>query len=233
VTPDLERDLAAFERNELSREQLLAHHAEAEPLIRLHDRMKLAATAPDPDAVAGWATLLEKMDAAAVVVPFRRPSRTRRTTVLAVAAALMLAGSAFAAVGPRALRERTPITPPSPAPIAVPTPPETGGSPEAPEPTDGHTRSSEPSVHPTPGGSNGQSGSQQGGDQTPSSGPTATQSGGDSQGQDQSGGDSQGQDQRGGDSQGQDQSGGDSQGGDRTPVSDGDQSDQGSQGDGG
>lgn len=220
MSPDLERDLAAFERNELSREQLLSLHAEAEPLIRLHDRMKVAAAAPAPDPAAGWAALMEKMDAPAPVVPLRRPSRARRTTMLAVAAALMLAGSAFAAVGPRVLRERQTITPPSPAPIVVPASPEPEVSPESPEPTGGDTRSDEPTVSPTPDTSGGQGDNQDGDNQDPSSDPTSTQGGGgDSQGGD-------GQDTSGGG----DSQGGDSQDSDRTSSSGGDQGSQDGQG---
>lgn len=214
MSPDLERDLAAFERNELSREQLLSLHAEAEPLIRLHDRMKVAAAAPAPDPAAGWAALMEKMDAPAPVVPLRRPSRARPTTMLAVAAALMLAGSAFAAVGPRVLGERQTITPPSPAPIVVPASPEPEVSPEAPEPTGGGTRSDEPTVSPTPDTPGGQGDNQDGDNQDPSSDPTSTQGGG-GDGQDSSGG---------GDSQG-----GDSQDSDRTTSSGGDQGSQDTQ----
>lgn len=218
MNADLERALAAFERNELSREQLLSLHAEAEPLISLHDRMKIAAAAPAPDPEAGWAALMEKMDVPAPVVPLRRPSRARRTTMLAVAAALMLAGSAFAAVGPRVLRERPTITPPSPAPVVVPVSPEPEVSPVSPEPTDGDTRSDEPTASPTPDTSGGQGDNQDGDTQDPSSDPTSTQGGGDSQGSD-------GQDASGGG----DSQGGESQDGDRTNSSDGDQGSQDTQ----
>lgn len=94
----LDRDLGAWAREELSREQLLAvHGAAAAALVAVHDRLTTAAAAVAvPSVEAGWAALLARIDAPAPVVPLRRP-RPRRTLSIAVAAALALAGIAYAA----------------------------------------------------------------------------------------------------------------------------------------
>lgn len=67
--------------------------------VLVHERLEQAVSAmPTPDIEAGWAALAAQLDAPlAPVVPLRKPKRGR-TVALAVAAALMLAGSAFAAV---------------------------------------------------------------------------------------------------------------------------------------
>ena len=95
---ELDRDLGAWAREELSREQLLAAHgAAAAALVAVHDRLTGAAAAVAvPSVEAGWAALLARIDAPAPVVPLRRP-RPRRTLSIAVAAALALAGIAYAA----------------------------------------------------------------------------------------------------------------------------------------
>jgi hypothetical protein len=95
---ELDRDLEAWAREELSREQLLAAHgAAAAALVAVHDRLTAAAAAVAvPSVEAGWAALLARIDAPAPVVPLRRP-RPRRTLSIAVAAALVLAGIAYAA----------------------------------------------------------------------------------------------------------------------------------------
>lgn len=95
---ELDRDLGAWARQELSREQLLATHgAAAAALVAVHDRLTGAAAAVTvPSVEAGWAALLARIDAPAPVVPIRRP-RPRRTLSIAVAAALALAGIAYAA----------------------------------------------------------------------------------------------------------------------------------------
>jgi hypothetical protein len=94
----LDRDLGAWAREELSREQLLAvHGAAAAAVVAVHDRLTGAAAAVTvPSVEAGWAALLARIDAPAPVVPLRR-SRPRRTLSIAVAAALALAGIAYAA----------------------------------------------------------------------------------------------------------------------------------------
>jgi hypothetical protein len=95
---ELDRDLGAWAREELSREQLLAEHGTAATaLVAVHDRLTGAAAAVAvPSAEAGWAALLARIDAPAPVVPLRRP-RPSRALSIAVAAALALAGIAFAA----------------------------------------------------------------------------------------------------------------------------------------
>jgi hypothetical protein len=95
---ELDRDLGAWAREELSREQLLAvHGAAAAAVVAVHDRLTGAAAAVTvPSVEAGWAALLARIDAPAPVVPLRRP-RPRRTLSIAVAAALALAGIAYAA----------------------------------------------------------------------------------------------------------------------------------------
>ena len=94
---ELDRDLGAWAREELSREQLLAvHGAAAAALIAVHDRLTGAAAAVVvPSVETGWATLIARIDAPAPVVPLRR-RRPRRTLSIAVAAALALAGIAYA-----------------------------------------------------------------------------------------------------------------------------------------
>jgi hypothetical protein len=118
VSAELERDLGAWAAGSLSREGLLATHgADAAGTVALHERLSsMAAGIPIPDADAGWAALVSKIEAPAPVVPLRRHARRRRTVSLLVAAALVLAGTAFAAS-----RMRThPAEPPSgPAPVPV------------------------------------------------------------------------------------------------------------------
>jgi len=67
--------------------------------VLVHERLQQAVSAiPTTDIEAGWAALAAQLDVPlAPVVPLRKPKRAR-TVVLAVAAAMMLAGSAFAAV---------------------------------------------------------------------------------------------------------------------------------------
>jgi hypothetical protein len=95
---ELDRDLGAWTREELSREQLLAvHGVAAAAVVAVHDRLTGAAAAVTvPSVETGWAALLARIDAPAPVVPLRRP-RPRRTLSIAVAAALALAGIAYAA----------------------------------------------------------------------------------------------------------------------------------------
>ncbi|TMK87791.1 MAG: hypothetical protein E6G43_10265 [Actinobacteria bacterium] len=64
---ELDRDLGAWAREELSREQLLAvHGAAAAALIAVHDRLTRAAAAVAvPSVEAGWATLIARIDAPA------------------------------------------------------------------------------------------------------------------------------------------------------------------------
>ena len=100
MSADLERDLGAWAAGALSRERLVATYgAEAAGTVAVHDRLtELAGGMPIPDAEAGWAALVARIEAAAPVVPLRRHDRGRRTVSLLIAAALMVGGSAFAAV---------------------------------------------------------------------------------------------------------------------------------------
>lgn len=100
MSADLERDLGAWSRGELTRERLLdAHGAPAAGTVALHERLAgVAATTRIPDAEAGWAALLPKIEAPTPVVPLRRHVGRRRTVSLLVAAAVVLGGSAFAAI---------------------------------------------------------------------------------------------------------------------------------------
>jgi len=99
MSADLGRDLGAWERQELSREHLLAvHGTAAAALVTVHERLTGAAAAVAVlDAEAGWAALLARIDASAPVVPLHR-RRPSRTISIAIAAALALAGIAYAAV---------------------------------------------------------------------------------------------------------------------------------------
>ena len=117
MSTELDRDLGAWAREELSRERLLAAHGSAAaPILEIHDRLTGAAAAVVvPPAEPGWAVLLGKIDAAPVI-PLRRP-RARRTLSIAIAAALALAGIAYAA-GSRRSHDGTPtVSPPVSGPI--------------------------------------------------------------------------------------------------------------------
>jgi len=69
----------------------------------VHERLEhLAAAMPQPDLDAGWAALAAQLEPpVAPVIPFRRP-RHRRAVILGVAAAMLIAGGAFAMVRPGA-----------------------------------------------------------------------------------------------------------------------------------
>ncbi|HLB38940.1 MAG TPA: hypothetical protein VJM84_00645 [Actinomycetota bacterium] len=92
--------------------------------VMVHERLERAvAGMPTPDVEAGWAALAAQLEAPlAPVVPLRRPSRGR-TVALAVAAAMMLAGSAFAAVahfGDGRATHIEPVATPVDAPVTGP-----------------------------------------------------------------------------------------------------------------
>jgi hypothetical protein len=90
-------DLAAFEQGDLAREDLAARHGEeVSPLLELHDRMVGLAGMPPVDPDSGWAAIESRLDAVVVPLAARRSAR-RRTVAIAIAAALVLGGSAFAA----------------------------------------------------------------------------------------------------------------------------------------
>jgi len=118
MSVELDRDLGAWAREELSREQLLAvHGSAAAALVAVHDRLTGAAGAVTvPPAETSWVALLARLDAPAPVVPLRRP-RARRALALAVAVTLAMAGIAFAAAS-LGSRGGSPVV--SPAPTAPP-----------------------------------------------------------------------------------------------------------------
>jgi hypothetical protein len=99
VNGQLLADLAALERAELSREELLSRHGDAAAdVVALHDRLRAFDEAPPFDVDAGWALVAAKISAPAIVVPLRPRRPRRRLVAMAVAAALMLGGSALALV---------------------------------------------------------------------------------------------------------------------------------------
>ena len=114
MSADLERDLGAWAAGALSRERLVATHgAEAAGTVAVHDRLtELAGGMSIPDAEAGWAALVARIEARAPVVPLRRHPRRRRTVSLLIAAALMVGGSAFAAVRSSTRHDPVPSRPP-------------------------------------------------------------------------------------------------------------------------
>ncbi len=121
-------------------------------VLAVQSRLERAvASMPTPDVDAGWAALVAQLDGPiAPVLPLRRPSRAR-AVALAVAAAMMIAGAAFATVGhfgdpgvvhiapappPPGLRVAGPHTHPAfSGPPAVETPHEATG--DHPHPNDG------------------------------------------------------------------------------------------------
>jgi hypothetical protein len=106
-------DLAAFEQGDLAREDLAARFGEeVSPLLELHDRMVSLAGMPLVDPDSGWAAIEPQLDAVVVPLAARRSAR-RRTVAIAIAAALVLGGSAFAAS--RADWFDDPVVPPSSA----------------------------------------------------------------------------------------------------------------------
>jgi len=111
-------------------------------VVLVHERLEQAVSAMRaPDVEAGWAALSALLDEPiAPVVPFRKPKRGR-TVVLAVAAAMMLAGSAFAAVAHFGDGHTDRIAP-SVRPVHAPT---TG--PHAHAPFAGPQRGSQPAGH--------------------------------------------------------------------------------------
>ncbi|HEX9257160.1 MAG TPA: hypothetical protein VF907_02815 [Actinomycetota bacterium] len=121
MSTELDRDLGAWAREELSRARLLAvHGSAAASILEVHDRLTGAAAAlAVPTAEAGWAALLSKIDAPAPVIPLRRP-RARRTLSIAVAAALALAGIAYAAASRGSHGGSPTVSPAVSAPILVP-----------------------------------------------------------------------------------------------------------------
>lgn len=97
-------DLDAFERHEVSRAQMLARHGEeAVAPLAMHDRLRALSTPSAFDVEAGWRRVAAGMETPATVIALRPRARRPRSIVLAAAATLMLASSAFAVMGPRLL----------------------------------------------------------------------------------------------------------------------------------
>jgi hypothetical protein len=76
----------------------------------MHERLTRATAAVRvPDADAGWAVLLERIDGpGATVIQLRRPARPR-ATLLGVAAALLIAGGAWAATHGASMEGAAPV----------------------------------------------------------------------------------------------------------------------------
>jgi hypothetical protein len=178
VNEALLRDLSAFAEGGLARDELLARHGNAAAApVAVHERLGAMPSASF-DLEGGWARVAAQIASPATVVALRAPRRRPRSFVLAVAAALMLAGSAFAAIGPRVFDGTVPV-----APIVrsdhVPSGSEVRGRPEgaadaiAPEGTpregdgDGHPTGSNEGA-PTEGGSTTEGGNE--GSGTPDNG---------------------------------------------------------------
>jgi hypothetical protein len=102
VNAALLRDLGAWESGELSARELEDRHGdEAAELVEMHERLAVAALVPMPDADVGWAALAPKLvDQPAAPVIELRPSR-RRAVLFAVAAAMVMGGTALALSGAR------------------------------------------------------------------------------------------------------------------------------------
>lgn len=109
----LERDLARWERGELSPADLaLRHPARAAGIVALYQRLTDIGAAPVPDPALGWERLRERLPQRADVVHVRTvgPAFVLRRLVarpLALAAALVLLGGAIGyAAAPQAVNHR-------------------------------------------------------------------------------------------------------------------------------
>jgi hypothetical protein len=115
MSADLDRDLGAWEAGELDRDELTTCHGKAAgQTAAFHERVEhMVHTQFDHERLLG--TVWSKVDDAVEPTILRR--RGRKTTVLALAATLLLGGSAFAAVGTglarwtRGIRDATPSPP--------------------------------------------------------------------------------------------------------------------------
>lgn len=94
------KDLVAWESGELSSQELASRHgAEASSMAAVHERLAFVALRPAPDAEAGWAALVQKLEDHPIApVVELKPSR-RKAALLAIAAAMMLGGTALALSG--------------------------------------------------------------------------------------------------------------------------------------
>jgi hypothetical protein len=116
VSDDLDGDLRAWEAGAMTGDDLRARHGEgADRVLSIHERLSEAGAVPVPDVDAGWAALRERLDIKVVTL---RPRRRRRAVLLAVAAALAISGSAFAATGGRLFHSEDPTPPAHPGVIA-------------------------------------------------------------------------------------------------------------------
>jgi hypothetical protein len=185
VSPNLDRDLAAWERGELPRESLVARHgATAAQVVAVHDRIvEAVASTPIPGVEAGWAALVLQLDTPrAGVVPIRRATKRGRVVALAVAAALLLAGSALAVVARRA-NEHAPIAPTTEPSTGLTVDPGHVGPFHGSGPRHGFSSATPPSsdTHPGkgPDGGSGTGGSQGGSGDGPSHSPSSGSNTGD------------------------------------------------------
>ncbi len=93
----LERNLAAWEAGELSRETLLHRNADAAPIVALFERLTAIAAEPVPDAGAGWAALVDRLPNRVADLSERRTRRLLTRPLLAAAIVVGLTGVAAAA----------------------------------------------------------------------------------------------------------------------------------------
>jgi hypothetical protein len=116
VSDDLDRDLRAWEAGAMTGDDLRARQGEgADRVLSIHERLSEAGAVPVPDVDAGWAAVRDRLDIKVVTL---RPRRRRRAVLLAVAAALAISGSAFAATGGRLFHSEDPTPPAHPGVIA-------------------------------------------------------------------------------------------------------------------
>lgn len=147
---ELDHDLAAWAGGSLSREDLITLHGqEARGLVALHERLLGAVAMAAPDPVAGWARLQGQMDAK--VVPIRSRPRRLRRAVLAVAAAMLIGGGAFAAIHGSSVDHPAVLSPPAGSPASTDAPHEqspgqVGGSTGLTDGSAGPSSSSAPSA---------------------------------------------------------------------------------------
>jgi large repetitive protein len=96
MSEDTERDLDRWEAGNISLQELEAASTEdaAVELARLHSRLSSLATMPTPDPEESWQTLREQLPR---ITSRRVRERARRAVVLAMGAAALIGGVAFAA----------------------------------------------------------------------------------------------------------------------------------------
>ena len=192
MTAEMDRDLEAFARGELTREQLVAAHGdEAGRLADLHQRMERTLETPF-DETGGWTRIAQEMDAGATVTTLRRTPRPRRVLALGVAAAMMIGGSALAAVEVHVRNGRGFEGPALPAHTGTPDPTPAGPGPG----TDGDTASESPTGNDGGGAQPGDTGGQGSGENSQGGTDQGTSSGdGNDQGTSSSDGSGSGNDQ--------------------------------------